>query len=150
MTRNKQARQQAIKQLITDQQIKKQEDLVTLLNEQGWDVTQATISRDIASMQLVKIPTETGGFMYAMMSGADYLSQLANIMHEPTTKVASQDNMVMISVAPGTGPALKAAIEEVHFGEIFGVIGDDASALVVLHSASKGVDFSAKLLKMKG
>lgn len=54
MRRSKQERQQAIKSLISNEQIQRQEDLVQKLNEAGWEVTQATISRDITEMQLVK------------------------------------------------------------------------------------------------
>lgn len=54
MRRSKQERQQAIKSLINNEQIQRQEDLVQKLNEAGWEVTQATISRDITEMQLVK------------------------------------------------------------------------------------------------
>lgn len=69
MRRSKQERQQAIKTLISNEQIQRQEDLVRKLNEAGWEVTQATISRDITEMQLVKVPLPTGGFAYAVMSG---------------------------------------------------------------------------------
>ena len=125
MRRSKQERQQAIKTLISNEQIQRQEDLVRKLNEAGWEVTQATISRDITEMQLVKVPLPTGGFAYAVMSGADYFGQLGRILQETTTDVATQGNMIMIKVAPGTGPALKTALEEANLPEVFGLIGED-------------------------
>ena len=131
MRRSKQERQQAIKTLISNEQIQRQEDLVRKLNEAGWEVTQATISRDITEMQLVKVPLPTGGFAYAVMSGADYFGQLGRILQETTTDVATQGNMIMIKVAPGTGPALKTALEEANLPEVFGLIGDDAGVLVI-------------------
>lgn len=150
MARNKQQRQQAIKQLITTNKIQKQEELVDLLNEQGWEVTQATVSRDIASMQLVKVPLETGGFAYAMMNGTDYLAQLGQILHEDTSSMAYQANMIMVRVAPGTGPALKNALEACEFTEVFGVIGDDAGALIVLKTAINAANFVKKLQSLPG
>lgn len=145
MRRSKQERQQAIKTLISNEQIQRQEDLVRKLNEAGWEVTQATISRDITEMQLVKVPLPTGGFAYAVMSGADYFGQLGRILQETTTDVATQGNMIMIKVAPGTGPALKTALEEANLPEVFGLIGDDAGVLVILREGELSKDFANKL-----
>ena len=145
MRRSKQERQQAIKTLISNEQIQRQEDLVRKLNEAGWEVTQATISRDITEMQLVKVPLPTGGFAYAVMSGADYFGQLGRILQETTTDVATQGNMIMIKVAPGTGPALKTALEEANLPEGFGLIGDDAGVLVILREGELAKDFANNL-----
>ncbi|MED4273647.1 arginine repressor [Weissella confusa] len=145
MRRSKQERQQAIKTLISNEQIQRQEDLVRKLNEAGWEVTQATISRDITEMQLVKVPLPTGGFAYAVMSGADYFGQLGRILQETTTDVATQGNMIMIKVAPGTGPALKTALEEANLPEVFGLIGDDAGVLVILREGELAKDFANNL-----
>ena len=73
MVNNKKERQAEIKKIITQQKVQKQDELVQILNERGWNVTQATVSRDIASMQLVKVPLARGGFAYDIMHGADYL-----------------------------------------------------------------------------
>lgn len=56
MRKTKKERQLAIRNLITKQTMQRQEDVVNALNKMGWNVTQATISRDIAEMQLVKVP----------------------------------------------------------------------------------------------
>jgi transcriptional regulator of arginine metabolism len=145
MSRNKSERQQTIRSLVTSQQIHRQDDLVRLLNEAGWEVTQATVSRDIAEMQLVKIPLAEGGFAYSVMSGDDYLSQLGRLMTEETTYFAEQDNMVMIRVAAGSGPALKLALDEANLPEVFGLVGDDAGVLVILKTGFNGADFVEKL-----
>lgn len=146
MRRSKQERQQAIKSLINNEQIQRQEDLVQKLNEAGWEVTQATISRDITEMQLVKVPLSTGGFAYAMMSGSDYLGQLGRILKESTTEIKTQANMVMIRVAPGTGPALKTALEEADLTDVFGLIGDDAGVLVILNEGVWAQQFATDLM----
>ena len=59
-------RQEKIREIITAESIERQEDLVKRLNELGLRVTQATISRDIKEMQLVKIPAEDGGYRYGL------------------------------------------------------------------------------------
>jgi len=147
MAKNKLERQQDIRQLISEEQIRRQEDLVQALNQRGWQVTQATVSRDIAEMQLVKVPLAEGGFKYAAMSHDDYRSQLRHILHEATTHYAVQDNQVMIKVSPGSGPALKFALEEVNAAEMFGIVGDDTGVLLIL---KKEVDASAFMKNLMG
>lgn len=146
MRRSKQARQQAIRTLVLTERIQRQEDLVKHLNMQGWEVTQATVSRDIAELQLVKIPNQEGGFTYAVMSDTDYLNQLSLILREDTTTVTTQQNMVMIKVTPGTGPALKMALEEANLNDVFGLIGDDAGVLVILKEKVDAQDFTKMLM----
>ncbi|GAK31426.1 arginine catabolic regulator [Weissella oryzae SG25] len=146
MRRSKQARQQAIRTLVLTERIQKQEDLVKHLNAQGWEVTQATVSRDIAELQLVKVPDQNGGFIYAVMTDTDYLNQLGLILRETTTKVITQQNMVMIKVTPGTGPALKMALEEANLGDVFGLIGDDAGVLVILKENIDAEEFTKMLM----
>jgi transcriptional regulator of arginine metabolism len=146
MRRNKQERQRAIRELVSAKKIQRQDDLVSLLNGAGWEVTQATVSRDIAELQLVKVPLPEGGFAYAVMTDDDYLSQLAQILQEPTTKVSAQENMVMIRVGAGSGPALKLALDEAKLPEIFGLVGDDAGVLVILTAGENGSVFISKLM----
>ena len=59
-------RQQKIREIITNESIERQEDLVARLREIGLTVTQATISRDIKEMQLIKIPADNGGYRYGL------------------------------------------------------------------------------------
>ena len=59
-------RQQKIREIITNESIERQEDLVAHLREMGLTVTQATISRDIKEMQLIKIPADNGGYRYGL------------------------------------------------------------------------------------
>lgn len=144
MRRTKKERQLAIRELITKQTLQRQEDVVNELNKIGWNVTQATISRDIAEMQLVKVPLETGGFAYAVVAQADALAHIKRIIQEPTTNIRTQDNFVMISVAPGTGPALKLALQEASFDELFGMLGDDADVLMILKKELNARNFVAQ------
>lgn len=62
----KQVRQKLIKEILQENVIYKQEDIVEKLNARGINVTQATISRDVKEMQLVKLPTQTGSYRYSM------------------------------------------------------------------------------------
>lgn len=147
MRKTKKERQLAIRELIAQKNIQRQEDLVAELNRVGWEVTQATISRDISEMQLVKVPLETGGFAYAIVAQTDALVRIKRIIQEPTTTIRTQDNFVMITVLPGTGPALKSALEEADFDELFGMLGDDSDVLIILNRDVQASKFVTQQLQ---
>lgn len=147
MRKTKKERQLAIRELIAQKNIQRQEDLVAELNRIGWEVTQATISRDISEMQLVKVPLETGGFAYAIVAQTDALVRIKRIIQEPTTTIRTQDNFVMITVLPGTGPALKSALEEADFDELFGMLGDDSDVLIILNRDVQASKFVTQQLQ---
>lgn len=147
MRKTKKERQLAIRELIAQKNIQRQEDLVAELNRVGWEVTQATISRDISEMQLVKVPLETGGFAYAIVAQTDALVRIKRIIQEPTTTIRMQDNFVMITVLPGTGPALKSALEEADFDELFGMLGDDSDVLIILNRDVQASEFVTQQLQ---
>ena len=147
MRKTKKERQLAIRELIAQKNIQRQEDLVAELNRVGWEVTQATISRDISEMQLVKVPLETGGFAYAIVAQTDALVRIKRIIQEPTTTIRTQDNFVMITVLPGTGPALKSALEEANFDELFGMLGDDSDVLIILNRDVQASEFVTQQLQ---
>lgn len=147
MRKTKKERQLAIRELITKKNIQRQEDLVIELNRVGWEVTQATISRDITEMQLVKVPLEAGGFAYAVVAQTDALVRIKKIIQEATTTIRTQDNFVMITVLPGTGPALKLALEEADFDELFGMLGDDSDVLIILKKNIQATEFVTQQLQ---
>ncbi|RZQ57790.1 arginine repressor [Weissella paramesenteroides] len=147
MRKTKKERQLAIRELITQKNIQRQEDLVIELNRVGWEVTQATISRDITEMQLVKVPLEAGGFAYAVVAQTDALVRIKKIIQEATTTIRTQDNFVMITVLPGTGPALKLALEEADFDELFGMLGDDSDVLIILKKNIQATEFVTQKLQ---
>lgn len=147
MRKTKKERQLAIRELITQKNIQRQEDLVIELNRVGWEVTQATISRDITEMQLVKVPLEAGGFAYTVVAQTDALVRIKKIIQEPTTTIRTQDNFVMITVLPGTGPALKLALEEADFDELFGMLGDDSDVLIILKKNIQATEFVTQQLQ---
>ena len=86
-------RQKKIREIITARSIERQEDLVGALNELGLQVTQATISRDIKEMQLIKVPAENGGYRYALpvMQHRDEPDQLGTTIHDSLVQLKRSD-----------------------------------------------------------
>ena len=130
-------RQKKIREIITARSIERQEDLVGALNELGLQVTQATISRDIKEMQLIKVPAENGGYRYALpvMQHRDEPDQLGTTIHDSLVQLKRSDRLLALAVRPGNGPVVANLIRRLTDRGVFTTIGDDSTVLVVCDTA---------------
>lgn len=130
-------RQKKIREIITARSIERQEDLVGALNELGLQVTQATISRDIKEMQLIKVPAENGGYRYALpvMQHRDEPDQLGTTIHDSLVQLKRSNRLLALAVRPGNGPVVANLIRRLTDRGVFTTIGDDSNVLVVCDTA---------------
>ena len=130
-------RQKKIREIITSQSIERQEDLVKQLNELGLQVTQATISRDIKEMQLIKVPAEGGGYRYGLPVAQqhDETDQLGNALQDSLIELKRSDRFLALEVRPGNGPIIASLLRKLKGQDVFTTIGDDSNVLVVSTSA---------------
>lgn len=130
-------RQKKIREIITARSIECQEDLVGALNELGLQVTQATISRDIKEMQLIKVPAENGGYRYALpvMQHRDEPDQLGTTIHDSLVQLKRSDRLLALAVRPGNGPVVANLLRRLTGRGVFTTIGDDSNVLVVCDTA---------------
>jgi transcriptional regulator of arginine metabolism len=137
----KERRQRAILTLVATRPIHSQEELVALLARQGFEVTQATISRDIKELHLVKVPiaSEQGEiFKYVVPSAApNYASRLHRAMTELATTIAGSENLIVIHTPPGSAMMLASAVDEAAWPEVLGTVGGDDTILVVIRCAQE-------------
>lgn len=141
-------RQKKIREIITDQSVERQEDLVRKLNDLGLQVTQATISRDIKEMQLVKVPAAGGGYRYAMPATRQYdvTDQLESTLQDSLLQLKRSDRFLALDVRPGNGPVVANLMRKIKNQDVFTAIGDDSNVLVVSSSA-QGAQELAQYLK---
>ncbi|GEP22794.1 MAG: arginine repressor [Lentilactobacillus diolivorans] len=146
----KKERQRLIKQLLTSNNIQRQEDFVSLLGDQGIRVTQATVSRDIKDMQLVKVPSVTGGYRYSLptQKNVDTEKKLIQTIRDSFVSVASQDKMIFMKVLPGSGPVISSLLYQMNYSGIFGTIGDDSTVLIVCKTEESTADFRERIDNM--
>ncbi len=132
----KQDRQRLIRQLLSTQDIERQEDFVKLLEEQNIHVTQATISRDIKEMQLVKVPSISGGYRYNMpiQKKLDTKKKLKRTLRDAYVSFSIQGKDTFLKVLPGNGPAIASLIDQMKYDFVFGTIGDDETVLTICKS----------------
>lgn len=136
----KNTRQRAILSLIAARPVRSQEELAQLLEQQGYEVTQATISRDIKELGLMKVPLKNGNgaaqqFKYVepgVGSGQTYPSRLHRFVAELVTGIKGAVNQVVLRTPPGSAMMLASAIDSAEWPEILGTIGGDDTVLVIL------------------
>src|SRR5271154_5483775 len=108
-------RQRAILSLIAARPIRSQEELAHLLEQQGYEVTQATVSRDIKELGLMKVPLRNGNggqFKYVEPStGPAYTSRLHRVVAELAESVRGAGSMIVLRTPPGSAMMLASAID---------------------------------------
>ncbi|GAD15742.1 arginine repressor [Lentilactobacillus otakiensis] len=148
----KKERQRLIKQLLTSNNIQRQEDFVSLLDKQGIKVTQATVSRDIKDMQLVKVPSVTGGYRYSLptQKNIDTEKKLVQTIRDSFVSVDSQDKLVFMKVLPGSGPVISSLMYQMNYSGIFGTLGDDNTVLIIGKTDEDAVNVRNQINNMLG
>jgi transcriptional regulator of arginine metabolism len=133
-------RQGAILRLVQEQRLSTQEELADALRRVGHDAVQATISRDIAQLGLVKVRDEAGRLVYALPGAADLdrLSELTSALRRWAVSLDSSANLLVIHTPPGYANALARAIDEAHLPDVLGTIAGDDTITVIAREGVKG------------
>ena len=130
-------RQRKIIELITNYDIETQEELAAKLVENGFNVTQATISRDIRELNLTKIATKGGKQKYAVQSSSDIVSnsKYMRVLNDGIITMDTAGNILVVKTVSGMAMAVAAARDAMQIKEILGCIaGDDTIMCVVKHA----------------
>ncbi len=137
MQETRSERQGAIRQTVRSQRIRTQRALVASLKEQGFDVTQATVSRDVADMDLRKSADGT----YALHEDLR-LQQVASTMVDKVRRVGNQ---VLVFTTPGAAQSVAATLDAVDYPEVVGCIAGDDTILVICGDDVAGASFEAEI-----
>ena len=130
-------RQRKIIELITNYDIETQEELAAKLVENGFNVTQATISRDIRELNLTKIATKGGKQKYAVQSSSDIVSnsKYMRVLNDGIITMDTAGNILVVKTVSGMAMVVAAALDAKQNKEILGCIaGDDTIMCVVKHA----------------
>ncbi|MBS5151284.1 MAG: arginine repressor [Butyricicoccus pullicaecorum] len=129
-------RQAKILDLIEKQEIETQEELSEQLRLIGYTTTQATVSRDIKELRLIKIlSAQTGKYKYAVASTeveSSFSTRLRNIFKECVTDINIAQNIVVIKTLPGLGQAAAMAIDAMRNQAVVGSLGGDDTVFIVM------------------
>ena len=128
------SRQNRILELIANNEIETQDKLVAILNKEGFHVTQATVSRDIKDLQLIKVLTPSGKYKYAVSTQQDapLSDRFVKIFRETITSFASAQNLIVVKTLHGCGNAAGEAIDNLNLPHVVGSVAGDNTLLMVV------------------
>ena len=136
----KSRRQQEILRIIRETDVETQDQLLTELRACGVQATQATISRDIKELHLVKEPAGNGTYRYSQSAGkhgSNFAGRLRNIFREGVTSFDVAQNIVVVKTMPGLASAAAAALDGMDIdGFVGSLAGDDTAILIMRDNAS--------------
>lgn len=138
----KYTRQRIILDLINTNEIETQEELATLLENKGINITQATISRDIKELRLIKVLTSSGKYKYASMENKQegVTDRLVVIFKTAVLNVSKLDSLVIIKTIPGAAQVCATVLENFKISGVEGIIaGDDTIFVAVKNTESEDV-----------
>ncbi len=129
------SRQNKVLELISKYEIETQEKLCQMLKDSGYNVTQATVSRDIKELQLVKILSPTGKYKYTVSNSNDgpINDRFIKIFKETILKVDAAGNIIVVKTLSGCGPAAGEAIDSLGLNHIIGSVAGDNTVLLVIN-----------------
>lgn len=144
------SRQNKILEIINTNEVETQDRLQELLREAGYNVTQATISRDIKELQLVKGLAKSGKYKYVSSNYAErpISDRFIKIFRETTLSWASAENLIIVKTLSGCGNAAAEAIDCLELEHIVGTISGDNTMLIVVDKTEHVKKVTDKFEKM--
>ncbi len=147
-------RRQRILEIIKEKEISKQDELVEILNEEGFNTTQATVSRDINELKLIKVKGESVKSKYAVetptQTGLVSQDRVITLIKTFVVSVENAKNLVVVKTLAGNGSSCGMAIDRLKPEGVVGSIAGDDTLLIVTHddeSAEKVVEYIKKIIE---
>lgn len=139
-----------IRELITENEIETQEELVTELKKLGFHVTQATISRDIKELHLVKVPTADQKYIYSLPADQRFnpVEKLRRLILDAFVKIDHTSHFIILKTLPGNAQAVGALIDNIEWDEIMGTICGDDTCLIICRTEEDSELIQERFLDM--
>ena len=150
---DKRIRQDKIREIITSRAIETQQLLTEALLEMDIEVTQATVSRDIKEMRLIKVTADGGRSRYACPNeevNFPTKNRLEQLLAEAIIRIDSSENIIVLKTLPGTANAICAALDNAAWPEIIGTLAGDDTILVVVKPKEAVTSCRQKIAAMWG
>lgn len=153
-TMSKSQRQHLLAKILEEQSVSSQAKLVELLRNEGIDVTQATLSRDLEELGAVKIRVPVGESVYAIPDNptervlpVDYLRR---VLGEWLVEVSVSSNIIVLRTPPGSAHVVASAVDRAGLPEVIGTVAGDDTVLLVAASNTTGEEVAERLKDLAG
>ena len=137
-------------EIITAYEVETQDDLIEHLRREGFDVTQATVSRDIRELKLTKVMTGRGNYRYIRSANEKEVQGLhiSHALSEAIVKVASAQNLVVMHTFPGMAQAIALEVDHLHHPHILGSVAGDDTVLIVVSDTHRAEDIREQIKEL--
>lgn len=139
-----------IRELINDHEVETQDDLVNELKALGYNVTQATVSRDIKELHLVKVPTGSGRYKYSLPADLKFNphEKLKRLINDAFVNIDHASHFIVLKTLPGNANAIGVLIDNLDWGEIMGTICGDDTCLIICRNEENAVEIKDRIIDM--
>ena len=139
-----------ILEIIRNNSVNPQEELLKLLNESGFGVTQATVSRDIKELRLIKTLDSNGNYHYSAVQqeSEDISSKFHTIFADTVTNIDYAGNIVVVKCLPGMAMAACAAMDALRRPNMVGTISGDDTFICIMRDENNSIDLVSELKRM--
>lgn len=146
----KEQRHEKIIELIEQYDIETQDELADRLREAGFQVTQATVSRDIRKLKLSKVPGRNGRQKYALLTGQNHqmAEKYVGILRQAFVSMDSAQNILVIKTVSGMAMALATALDNIDWKEILGCVAGDDTVMCVIRTEADTAAVMEELKKI--
>ncbi|MBE7031532.1 MAG: arginine repressor [Ruminococcaceae bacterium] len=148
---SKKQRHNTIVRIISEKAVETQGQLTKLLIAEGFDVTQATVSRDIKELRLIKIADRGDKYRYALPgkeTDMDIRSRYTAVLTHAVITIQNASNLVVVKTIPGSAQGCAMAIETLGFDKVVGVIAGDDTVFIAMNSEKDAADFCKTLMNV--
>ncbi|MEK4527677.1 transcriptional regulator ArgR [Paenibacillus sp. BGI2013] len=137
-----------IREIISQNEIETQDDLVEALRKSGFQVTQATVSRDIKELLLIKIPMDDGRYKYSLPTDQRYnpIQKLKRALVDNFLHIDHANNLVVMKCLPGTANSIAALLDNIEWNEVMGTICGDDTILIICRTEGNSVTVIERIM----
>lgn len=143
----KKNRHEKIIEIVEKYDVETQDDLIEHLRKMGYEVTQATVSRDIRELKLTKVMGERGSYRYELPKTNESLGsfKFSHALAESITSVDYAVNTVVVKTFPGMAQAVAVGIDNLHLPVILGCVAGDDTIIIIVRNAEAAADLNTRI-----
>ena len=145
-------RQEEILQIIENDEIETQEELANRLRERGYKVTQATVSRDIKELRLIKIAGHRSAYCYAKPGRRESAvnDRMIRLLTDSTVEIDYAGQMIVVKTLSGSANVAAEAIDNMNWREVLGTIAGDNTIFLAVRNENDAAEIAARIRKLAG
>lgn len=139
-----------IREILANREIETQDELVEALRSSGFHVTQATVSRDIKELHLIKTPLDNGRYKYSFPSEQKFnpVQRLRRVLGDHFVQIDFTENLVVMKTMPGTANAVAAILDNLEWSEIMGTISGDDTILIICRTKEQSKELVNRIMSL--